>query len=213
MIEVLLVDDQTLVRQGIRSLLALTADIRVVAEAADGEAALAALRVHAPQLVLLDVRMPKMSGLEVLASIRASHPAVAVVLLTTFDDDAVAMEGIHLGARGFLLKDVTFEALTDALHAVAAGGTVFAPAVTARVLAGVARIAPRFASAALPDPLTKREIEVLRLMANGSSNREIARALGAAEGTIKNHASSILAKLGVRDRTRAVLRALEIGCI
>ena len=217
MISVLLVDDQTLVRQGIRSLLALTPDIRVVAEASDGEEALAALPRVSPDVVLLDVRMPRKSGLEVLAAMRARAPSTPspppVVLLTTFDDDDVALEGIRLGARGYLLKDVSLEQLTEAIRVVAGGGTLLSPAVTERVLRGLGRLAPRFEAAPLPEPLTRREIEVLRLMANGSSNREIARALGAAEGTVKNHASSIFAKLGVRDRTRAVLRALELGVI
>jgi DNA-binding NarL/FixJ family response regulator len=215
MISVLLVDDQTLVRQGIRSLLALTPDIRVVAEASDGEEALTLLPRVSPDLILLDVRMPRRSGLEVLAAMRALPMASPppVVLLTTFDDDDVALEGIRLGARGYLLKDVSLEQLTFAIRVVAGGGTLLSPAVTERVLRGLGRLAPRFEAAPLPEPLTRREIEVLRLMANGSSNREIARALGAAEGTVKNHASSIFAKLGVRDRTRAVLRALELGVI
>ena len=213
MIDVLLADDQTLVRQGIRSLLELAGDIRVVAEAADGEQAIAALRTTKPQIALLDVRMPKKTGLDVLEAMRTMPDAPPAILLTTFDDDAVALAGIKLGARGFLLKDVSLEQLADAIRVVAAGGTLISPAVTERVLRGIERIAPAFEAASLPEPLTKREREVLRLMAAGSSNREIAEALGAAEGTVKNHASSIFAKLGVRDRTRAVLKALDLGVI
>jgi DNA-binding NarL/FixJ family response regulator len=212
-IDVILVDDQTLVRQGIRSLLALAADIRVVAEAADGEEALAVIAATKADVVLLDVRMPKKTGIEVLEALRARGADTRAILLTTFDDDAVALAGIRLGARGFLLKDVSLEQLTDAIEVVAHGGTLFSPAITERVLRGLERIAPRFEASSLPEPLTKREIEVLRLMAGGSSNREIADALGTAEGTVKNHASSVFAKLGVRDRTRAVLRGIELGVI
>lgn len=213
MIDVILVDDQTLVRQGIRSLLALSADIRVVAEASDGEAAVSVIVATRADVVLLDVRMPKQTGLGVLDALRARGHEARVILLTTFDDDAVALAGIRAGARGFLLKDVSLEQLTDAIHVVADGGTLFRPAISERVLRGLERIAPRFEASSLPEPLTAREVEVLRLMACGSSNREIAGALGTAEGTVKNHASSVFAKLGVRDRTRAVLRGLELGVI
>jgi DNA-binding NarL/FixJ family response regulator len=215
-IRAILVDDQTLVRQGIRSLLELTADVRVVAEAGDGEEALRVLATVDADVALLDVRMPKKTGLEVLESLRVARPERAsppVILLTTFDDDAVAIAAIRLGAKGFLLKDVSLDELTSAIRTVVAGGTLLGPGVSERVLAGLERLAPSFEAAALPDPLTRREIEVLRWIARGASNREIADALGAAEGTVKNHASSIFAKLGVRDRTRAVLRALELGLI
>jgi DNA-binding NarL/FixJ family response regulator len=210
-IGVVLVDDQTLVRQGIQRLLELTPDIRVVAEGADGEAGLAAIQSTRADVVLLDVRMPKKTGLEVLDAMRAIPGAPAAILLTTFDDDAVALEGVRLGARGFLLKDVTLDQLAGAIRTVAGGGTMIAPAVTERVLRGIGNLQPSFPSSAAPERLTRREIDVLRLMAQGSSNREIAVALGAAEGTVKNHASSIFMKLGVRDRTRAVLKAIELG--
>jgi DNA-binding NarL/FixJ family response regulator len=164
-------------------------------------------------VVLLDVRMPKKGGLEVLEEMRALEAPPPAILLTTFDDDAVALAGIKLGARGFLLKDVSLEQLAGAIRTVGGGGTVHSPTVTERVLRGIDRIAPAFEASALPEPLTKREREVLRLMAAGSSNKEIANALGAAEGTIKNHASTIFSKLGVRDRTRAVLKGLELGII
>jgi len=215
MIRVLLADDQTLVRQGIRSLLDLTPDLRVVAEATDGEEALALLRSTPAEVALLDVRMPRHTGLEVLAMLAAERaPAPPVILLTTFDDDSVAFEGLRLGARGFLLKDVTLAQLAQAIRTVAAGGSLFQPAVTERVLRGVQRLGTAaFEPADLPDALTAREREVLRLMAAGSSNKEIAHALGTAEGTVKNQVSSIFSKLGVRDRTRAVLRALELGLV
>jgi DNA-binding NarL/FixJ family response regulator len=212
-IDVVLVDDQTLVRQGIRSLLALSPDIRVVGEAADGEQALSVIVAARSDVVLLDVRMPRMTGLDVLGELRARNHEACVILLTTFDDDAVALAGIRLGARGFLLKDVSFDQLTDAIRAVARGETLFTRAITERVMRGLELIAPRFDASPLPERLTRREVEVLRLMAGGSSNREIADALGTAEGTVKNHASSVFSKLGVRDRTRAVLRGIELGVI
>ncbi|MCB9587125.1 MAG: response regulator transcription factor [Polyangiaceae bacterium] len=211
-IRILLADDQALVRQGIRQLLELTPDFEVVGEASDGDEALALIAHQAADVLLLDVRMPHKTGLDVLRVLKAQkQPAPAAILLTTFDDDAVALEGIRLGARGFLLKDITLEQLTSGIRAVASGGTLINPAVTERVLRGLQRLEQGFEASELPDPLTPRETEVLRLMAAGSSNREIAEALGMAEGTAKNHASSILSKLGVRDRTRAVLRALELG--
>jgi DNA-binding NarL/FixJ family response regulator len=212
-IRVVLVDDQTLVRRGIRSLLELAGDITIAAEAADGEEALTVIRRERPDVVLLDVRMPKKNGLDVLRELRDEVGAPPVILLTTFDDDEVLLEGVKAGARGYLLKDVSLEQLTDAIRAVVAGGTLIRPAVTERVLRGLEHVRRDFDALSPPDPLTKREVEILRLMAGGYSNREIADALGTAEGTVKNHASSILSKLGVRDRTRAVLKALELGYI
>jgi DNA-binding NarL/FixJ family response regulator len=211
MIRVVLVDDQTLVRQGIRSLLELAGDIAIVAEAADGEDGLAVIARERPDVVLLDVRMPRKDGLAVLRELRAADAPPPVILLTTFDDDEVLIEAVKAGARGYLLKDVSLEQLTGAIRAVADGGTVIRPAITERVLRGLEHVRRDFDALSPPDPLTKREMEILRLMAGGYSNREIADALGTAEGTVKNHASSILSKLGVRDRTRAVLKALELG--
>ena len=213
MIRVVLVDDQTLVRRGIKSLLELAGDIDIAAEAADGEEAVAAIRRERPDAVLLDVRMPKRSGIEVLQALQASNELPPTILLTTFDDDEALLDGVKAGARGYLLKDVSLDQLTEAIRTVAGGGTLIRPAVTERVLRGLEHIRRDFESLSPPDPLTKRELEILRLMAGGYSNREIADALGTAEGTVKNHASSILSKLGVRDRTRAVLKALERGYI
>jgi DNA-binding NarL/FixJ family response regulator len=213
MIRVVLIDDQTLVRRGVRALLELAGDISIVAEAGDGIEGAAVIRRERPDVVLLDVRMPKASGLDLLRELRDAGELPPTILLTTFDDDEALLEGVKAGARGYLLKDVSLEQLTGAIRAVAAGETMIRPAVTERVLRGLEHVRRDFDALEPPDPLTRREIEILRLMAGGYSNREIAGALGTAEGTIKNHASSILSKLGVRDRTRAVLKALERGYI
>ena len=213
MIRVVLVDDQTLVRRGVRALLELAGDISIVGEAEDGVAGAAIIRRERPDVVLLDVRMPKAGGLDLLRDLRASSELPPTILLTTFDDDDALLEGVKAGARGYLLKDVSLEQLTGAIRSVAAGETLIRPVVTERVLRGLEHVRRDFDALDPPDPLTRRELEILRLMAGGYSNREIAEALGTAEGTIKNHASSILSKLGVRDRTRAVLKALERGYI
>jgi DNA-binding NarL/FixJ family response regulator len=213
MIRVCIVDDQTLVRQGIRSLLGLVPDVEVVGEAADGAEALALLERVTPDVVLLDVRMPVLDGIGVLEALAKRESAPPCLILTTFDDDELVLRGIARGARGYLLKDVTLEQLTNAIKSVADGGSVINPAVTERVLRGIERFGAGFDALPVPDGLTKREVEILRMMANGYSNREIGKACFVAEGTVKNHISSILSKLGVRDRTRAVLRALHLGLI
>ncbi|MBL8191671.1 MAG: response regulator transcription factor [Acidobacteria bacterium] len=213
MIKVLLVEDQTLVRRGICGLLALTSDIEVIAEAVDGEEALAKIPQVQPDVVLLDVRLPKMSGIEVLTSLRNRGGVPPTILLTTFDDDEALLKGVRAGARGFLLKDVSVERLADAIRQVNAGASLIRPAVTERVEERVRQIVPGFESLDQPDRLTRRETEVLRLMAGGYSNREIADSLELSEGVIKNHVSNVLSKLGVRDRTRAVLKGIELGYI
>ncbi len=212
-IRVCLVDDQTLVREGIKALLDLVPDLEVVAEAADGESALRMVAETRPDIVLLDLRMPGLDGLGVLHALSAENRQPPTIVLTTFDDDALMLEAIRQGARGFLLKDVSLERLTEAIRTVAAGGTLMQPAITERLLRAALSTSTGFPSLATPDPLTDREIEVLRLMTGGFSNREIADSLHMAEGTVKNHISNILSKLGVRDRTRAVLKALEQGLV
>jgi DNA-binding NarL/FixJ family response regulator len=211
MIRVLVADDQTLVRQGIRSLLGLSQAVTVVGEAADGEEALARLGELRPDVLLLDLRMPKLDGLGVLRALVGVPDAPPTLILTTFDDDELVLGALRLGAKGFLLKDVSLAQLLGAVETLAAGGTLVQPAVTERLLRGLPRTT--YPSLEAPERLTKRELEVVRLMAGGYSNREIAGALGMGEGTVKNHVSSVLSKLGVRDRTRAVLRALELGCV
>ena len=211
MIRVFIADDQLLIRQGLRSLLEMDREIEIAGEAVDGEEAIRAIRQSKIDVVLLDIRMPKKSGIDVLRELGDALPPT--LILTTFDDAEVVLDAIRSGARGFMLKDVSFEQLVGAIRSIAAGETVFQPAITQRLIANLGRLRNQFDSLPSPDPLTEREIEVVRLMAGGFSNREIAHALGAAEGTVKNHVSSILSKFGVRDRTRAVLKALEAGLL
>jgi DNA-binding NarL/FixJ family response regulator len=213
MIRVLLVEDQTLVREGIERLLSLTDDISVVERAADGEEGLEKLRKSSPDVVLLDVRMPKMTGIEFLRSLREAGDVTPTILLTTFDDDSALLNGIRLGAKGYLLKDVSLAKLTEAIRLVANGGTMISPVVTERLLRGLMNAQLPASPDYGEDRLTLRETEILRLMTGGYSNREIASALQLSEGTVKNHVSNILGKLGVRDRTRAVLKAIEKGYI
>ena len=203
MIRVFIADDQALVRQGLRALLEVEPEIEIVGEAARGDEALEKLRALDVDVILLDVRMPGMTGIEVLRELRNAN----VLMLTTFDDADAVLEAIRAGARGFLLKDVSFEQLISAIRAINSGATVFQPAMTERLARR------RTTTASVIEPLTEREIQVVRLMAGGYSNGEIAHALGVAEGTIKNHVSNILAKFAARDRTRAVLKALEAGLL
>ena len=211
MIRVFLVEDQALVREGIRSLLALDPAIGVVATASDGDEAIAAIPAARPDVVLLDMRLPKRSGLEVIRRLASAGSLPPTIILTTFDDDAIVLEGVRAGARGYLLKDVSLSELVAAIRVVAAGGTVVQPLISERVVAGLESKEANFPRMDPADPLTEREVEVLRLMTGGYSNREIARALKVVEGTVKNHVSSILSKLGVRDRTRAVLQGVRAG--
>jgi DNA-binding NarL/FixJ family response regulator len=213
MIKVMLVDDQNLVRQGVRSLLELSEEILVVAEAADGAEAVSTIPQVKPDVVLLDMRMPQMSGLDVLLALSKAGTLPPTIILTTFDDDELVLAGIKAGARGYLLKDVALADLVSAVKTVAEGGSMVKPVVTERLLQGLENLKTDFSSLDRPDPLTERETEILRLMAGGYSNKEIANTLGVAEGTIKNHVSNILSKMGVRDRTRAVLKAFELGQI
>ncbi|TMR23767.1 response regulator transcription factor [Nonomuraea turkmeniaca] len=211
MIRVLVVDDQALVRQGIRSLLDLTDDIEVVGEADDGMTALAAIAEHTPDVVLLDLRMPRHDGIWTLTALhKGTADAPPVLVLTTFDNDTLVLDAMRAGACGYLLKDVTLEQLTHAIRVLADGGTLISPSITDRLIRAVHR-RRRPPDTGLPpiQQLTERELEVLRLVAEGYSNREIARALFLAEGTVKNHVSTVLLKLGARDRTNAVLRALH----
>jgi len=210
MIRILIADDETLVRAGIRMLLERVPDVTVVAEATDGDEALAHLG-SGVDVGLLDVRMPRRGGIDVLHAIEDWPQPPPCLLLTTFDDRDALLAGLRRGARGYLRKDVTVETLVRAIRALADGGTFFQPSLTEKLLRNVRRTSAP--SPPLLEPLTPRETEVMRLVAGGYSNREIADALGAAEATVKVHVSSILSKLGVRDRVQAVLRVLEAGLI
>lgn len=209
MIRVGLADDHRLVREGLRTLLTMTGEIEVALEAGDGAECLAALETQPVDVLLLDLRMPRKGGLDVLRAL-AARPSPRVIVLTTFDDEEELREALELGARGYLLKDASLDELVAAIRVVLDGGLVVRTSPAAALAAAGSTAAPRPPGA---EALSPRETQVLRLMAGGLSNRQIARALHLAEGTVKNHVSVILGKLGVRDRVRAVLRAIESGLV
>ncbi|HVN52905.1 MAG TPA: response regulator transcription factor [Anaerolineaceae bacterium] len=226
MIRVLLVDDQTLVRQGIRLLLEIEPDIEVIGQAADGCEALQKVEETHPDVVLMDVRMPVMDGIVATRELSLRFPEIGVIILTTFENDEFVFEGLKAGARGYLLKDISSEEMAQAVRTVAAGKALIQPSVTRKVLMEFSRLAsasstspsdagrlPDTKHSSLPEPLTSREREVLRALARGFSNREIAQELFITEGTVKNHVSNLFAKLEVRDRTQAVLKAQELGIL
>jgi DNA-binding NarL/FixJ family response regulator len=206
MIRVLLVDDEELVRSGLRLILSTEPDLEVAAEAADGEQALAMVELHQPDVVMLDIRMPGLDGIEVARRLAASGSSARVVVLTTFDNDEYVYGALRAGASGFLLKDAPATQLVSAIRAAAAGDAVLAPSVTRRVVDELGR---RQAPATIQrlDVLTDRERDVLTLMAEGCSNAEIGDRLFITEGTVKTHVARILVKLGVRDRLQAVVLA------
>ena len=211
MIRVFIVEDHAIVREGIGNLLDLSEDVQVIGAVGSAEEALAALPAAQPDVLLLDMKLPNMDGVELIRRLHAAGGLPPTLILTTFEDDALLLAGMRAGARGYLLKDVSLEQLLAAIHEIAGGGSYINPAVTERVLraalqGGASPLAP-------PQELTERETHVLRLMAGGYSNREIGTALAMSEGTVKNHVSSILGKLGVRDRTRAVLKGLRSGLL
>jgi DNA-binding NarL/FixJ family response regulator len=215
MINVLLVDDQTLVRQGINSLLGLSDSVKVIAQANDGLHAIATVQDEEVKIdiILMDIRMPNLDGIQTLLKLNELCIKIPVIMLTTFDDHESVIKAIKAGAKGYLLKDVSLETLVEAIETVNAGKTLIQPAITERLIQGLQGIKGDFEASEMPEPLSQRETEILRLMASGCSNREMAESLFKSEGTIKNQVSSILAKLGVRDRTRAVLKAIELGLI
>jgi DNA-binding NarL/FixJ family response regulator len=206
---VLVVENESIVRQGLRRLLELEPRVTVVGEARDGDEALERIRALSPDVVLLDLRMPKRDGIGVLEALGESGPKTPCLVLTTFDDPELLLRAVRAGATGYLLKDAALEQLVAAIVRLAEGGTFLQPALTEGLFRGFDAL-PTPPGADVPgEPLTGRELEVLRLMAGGYANKEIGDALGVAERTVKNHVSSILAKLGARDRTRAVLKALS----
>jgi DNA-binding NarL/FixJ family response regulator len=214
-IRILLVDDQRLMREGLRILLELEPDLEIVGEADNGQAALNAYEELRPDVVLMDVRMPGMDGVEATWRLRQRWPQARIVILTTFDDDEYVFEALRAGALGYLLKDVSGQDLAQAVRAVAAGGALIEPSVAAKVIAEFARVAPpaRDVGVGLAEPLSEREVEILRLLAGGLTNRHIAQRLSLAEGTVKNYVTNILGKLGARDRTQAAIRARELGLL
>jgi DNA-binding NarL/FixJ family response regulator len=217
MINVMLVDDQTLVREGIKSLLALSGDIKVVAEATDGEQVLTICQKTIEQdtvdVILMDIRMPMKTGIEAVQSLQDASIDIPVIMLTTFDDHQLVLQAIQAGAKGYLLKDVSLETLVDGIKTVHQGKTLIQPAITERIIQGLKMHTLQDTQLQEIPNISEKEKEVLRLMASGYSNREISGAMFKSEGTVKNQVSAILGKLEVRDRTRAVLKAIEMGMI
>lgn len=213
-IKVLIADDQTLMREGLQTLLELSPGIRVVGQAGDGQETVTLVRKLRPDVVLMDVRMPVMDGVEATRRIRRELPDTQVIILSTFDDDEYIFEGLAAGARGYLLKDVSSEELAEAIHTVHRGQALLPPGIASKVVAEFSRLAARREpSASLYEELTPRELEVLRLLAARATNRQIAEALCITEGTVKNHVSNILGKLGVSNRAQAARHARELGLL
>jgi DNA-binding NarL/FixJ family response regulator len=215
-LRILLTDDQSLFREALRTLLTLQPDFEIVAEAENGERAVALAKVHKPDVILMDLRMPVMGGVEATRRVMAAVPATKVVVLTTFEEDEEIFEAMRAGALGYLLKACSADKLNESVRAAAKGASVLEPAVTARMMAELNRLSAREGkkiSQTLADPLSERELGVLKLLAAGCSNKEIGAKLSITEGTVKNHMTNVLGKLGVLDRTQAALRARELGLI
>jgi DNA-binding NarL/FixJ family response regulator len=215
-VRVLIADDQALFREALRTLLGVRNEVEVVAEAANGDEALDRSAELRPDVVLMDLHMPVLDGVAATKRLRVAQPDVRVLVLTTFDDDEDVFAAIRAGAVGYLLKDVSSERLVEAVLAASRGESVLQPSVAAKVVARFAQL-PDASAPARPQPLavplSERELEVLRLLAEGRSNREIAAAVFLAEGTVKNHVSTVLTKLGARDRTQAALHARALGLL
>ena len=214
-IRILLVDDQPLFREGLHTLLSVQPDFEVVGEAGNGAEAIRLARSLHPAVVLMDLQMPVLDGVAATQRLCEEQPECRVIVLTTFDDDELVFDGLRAGAIGYLLKDAPSEKLGEAIRSAARGESFLQPSVAAKVVAEFARLTrkPEGHPSTLIEPLSEREREVLRLIASGSSNREIAGKLCLAEGTVKNHITNILAKLAVRDRTQAALKAVELGLL
>jgi len=208
-ITVVVADDQTAVREGLALILSLLDDVTVVGEAADGEQTLTLVAQHAPDVVLMDLRMPRVDGVQATAQIRAAHPGTQVVVLTTYADDEHILAALRAGARGYLTKDAGRVQIAQAVRAAAAGQSILDPRVQDRLLAATQVAAAP--ARALPDDVTAREAEVLKLIAAGLSNREIAERLYVTEATVKSHINRLFAKISVRDRAQAVRYAFEHG--
>ena len=215
LIKILLVDDQPLFREGLRTLLSVHPDFEVVGEAGNGAEAIKLARSLRPLVVLMDLQMPVLDGVAATRRLHEEQPDCRVIVLTTFDDDEMVFDGLRAGAVGYLLKDAPSEKLAEAIRVAARGETFLQPSVAAKVVAEFARLSRKTITTGHPlmEPLSEREIEILRLIAQGASNREIAGTLFLAEGTVKNHVTSILGKLAARDRTQAALKAKDCGLI
>lgn len=214
MIRVLVVDDQALVRTGFRMILEAEADLEIVGEASNGLEAIDQAHEHAPDVVLMDVRMPELDGIEATRRLLANGSDTKVVMLTTFDMDEYVYDALQAGASGFLLKDVPPESLVEGIRAVANGNALLAPSVTRRLIEEFVRSgSPRVTRPKGLDELTARELEVLQLIARGMSNAEIAQELFVSETTVKTHVAHVLMKLGLRDRVQAVVLAYECGVV
>lgn len=209
----ILVEDQMLVREGIKSLLGLDDSVEVVGEYENGQQLIDSENALNCDVILMDIRMPKLSGIDTLLALSDKGISTPVLMLTTFDDHELVNGAMRAGAKGYLLKDVSLETLVDTITQIKNGKTLIQPAVTEKVLQGLKGLNVEFESFENPEPLTEKEVEILRLIAVGYSNKEIADAMFKSTGTIKNQVSSVMAKLGVRDRTRAVLKALELGIL
>jgi DNA-binding NarL/FixJ family response regulator len=202
-------------RDGLRTILELEDDLIVVGEAGDGEAGIALFQETNPDVVLMDIQMPGMDGVEATRRLVADHPTAKIIILTTFDNDEYVFEGLRVGAVGYLLKALSGAELADAIRKVASGQALIDPSVTRKVMAEFARLArpSRGINAGIPDPLSDRESQILKHLAQGMTNREIAQELFLAEGTVKNYVTNVLHKIGVRDRTQAALRGRELGLL
>lgn len=214
-IKILLVDDQPLFREGLRTLLSVKPDFDVVGEAGDGEEAIRLARSLSVSVVLMDLQMPVLDGVAATRRLHEELPNIRVIVLTTFDDDEMVFDGLRAGAVGYLLKDAPSEKLAEAIRVAARGETFLQPSVAAKVVAEFARLTRRTAGTlgTISETLSERELEILHLIGQGASNREIAGTLFLAEGTVKNHVTNILGKLEVRDRTQAAIKAKENGLI
>jgi DNA-binding NarL/FixJ family response regulator len=213
MIKVLLVDDQVLVRSGFRMILEAREDFDVVGEAADGRQAVELALVTSPDVILMDIRMPELDGVEATQRILAAGSAARILILTTFDLDEYVVRAIRAGASGFMLKDVRPQQLVEAIRVIAAGEALLAPTVTRRLLDRFARDLELESPAPALEQLTEREREILELVAHGLSNAEIAARLVVGESTVKTHVSAVLRKLGLRDRVQAVIAAYDAGLV
>jgi DNA-binding NarL/FixJ family response regulator len=218
LIRILLVDDQALFREGLRTLLSVRPDLEVVGEAGNGQEAVEAATKLRPDVVLMDLRMPVLNGVAATRRLQQELPECKVIVLTTFDDDEYVFDGLRAGAVGYLLKDVSSDKLVEAIRAAAQGNSFLEASIATRVVAEFTRLSGQnqvdvSGERPLVEPLSERELEILAVLAGGASNREIAQRLHITEGTVKNHVTNILGKLGVRDRTQAALKGREMGLV